>query len=65
MNSFNSDRRRSRHENSTLDEHADFETNLSKIKLPDGSVSKTFPRTMKMLFSYDGRFICSSNRGST
>jgi len=47
------DNSRSRHENSTLDEHADFETDLSKIKLPDGTVSKTFPRTMKKLFSYD------------
>jgi len=27
------DNSRSRHENSTLDEHADFETDLSKIKL--------------------------------
>ena len=47
-------RSRSRHDNSTLDEHADFETNLSKIKLPDGSVSSGYPRTLKHLFSYDG-----------
>jgi len=44
---------RSRHDNSTFDEQADFETSLSKIKLPDGRVSKAFPRTLKDLFSYD------------
>ncbi|KAF9782398.1 hypothetical protein BJ322DRAFT_218546 [Thelephora terrestris] len=47
------DNSRSRHENSTLDEHADFETDLSKIKLLDGKVSVAFPRTMRMLFAYD------------
>jgi len=49
------DNSRSRHGNSTLDEHADFETNLSKIKLPNGDVSTAFPRTLKDLFSYDER----------
>ncbi|KAF9650978.1 hypothetical protein BDM02DRAFT_1014666 [Thelephora ganbajun] len=47
------DNSRSRHENSTLDEQADFETGLSKIKLPNGDVSNIFPRTLKELFSYD------------
>ena len=46
---------RSRHENSTLDEQADFETPLATIKLPDGNVSKTYPTTLKELFSYDGQ----------
>jgi len=45
---------RSRHENSTLDEQADFETALAKIKLPDGNVSQAFPRTIRELFLYDG-----------
>lgn len=53
-------RSRSRHENSTLDEHADFETDLSKISLPDGTVSNKFPRTLKALFSYDGQTVYSS-----
>lgn len=50
-------RSQSRRENSTLDEHADFETDLSKIKLPDGNVSRAFPRTLKDLFSYDGQSV--------
>lgn len=49
---------RSRHENSTLDEHADFDTELSKIKLPTGDVGEAFPRTIKTLFSYDGQSMC-------
>ena len=57
--------RRSRHHNSTLDEHADFETVLSKIALPDGSVSKVFPQTLKALFSYDGQSVFPPNRGPT
>jgi len=44
---------RSRHTNSTLDEHADFETDLATIKLPDGNVSQAYPSTLKALFSYD------------
>jgi len=47
------DNSRSRYENSTLDEHVDFEVDLAKIKLPDGQVSRVFPRTLKELFSYD------------
>lgn len=46
---------RARHENSTLDEQADFTEILAQIKLLDGSVSKVFPRTLKQLFSYDGQ----------
>ena len=46
---------RARHENSTLDEQADFEATLATIKLPDGNVSRTYPTTLKELFSYDGQ----------
>ena len=55
---------RSRHENSTLDEHADFETNLAKITLPDGEVSGAYPRTLKELFSYDGQPMHLSSFGT-
>jgi len=47
------DNSRARHENCTLDEHTDFETPLSGIKLPSGNISEAFPRTLKTLFSYD------------
>lgn len=46
--------RRARHTNSTLDEHADFRSNLSKIKRKDGTTSELFPTSLKDLFSYDG-----------
>jgi 23S rRNA pseudoU1915 N3-methylase RlmH len=44
---------RARHTNSTLDEHADFRSNLSKIKRKDGTTSELFPTSLKDLFSYD------------
>jgi len=49
-------RRHARHNNSTLDEHVDFTSKLSKIKLKDGTTSENFPTTLKELFSYDGMF---------
>ena len=46
--------RHARRANSTLDEHVDFGSTLSKIKLKDGATCETFPTSLRELFSYDG-----------
>ena len=45
---------RSRHANSTLDVHDDFNVELRAITLRDGNVSNAFPKNLRELFSYDG-----------
>lgn len=44
---------RSRHANSTLDVHDDFNVELRAITLRDGNVNKAFPKNLRELFSYD------------
>ena len=45
----------SRHANSTLDIETDFNAKLKPIKHKDGHVSEIFPKTLRELFSYDGK----------
>lgn len=45
----------SRHANSTFDIETDFDAKLKSIKHKDDRVSEHFLKTLRELFSYDGK----------